>query len=779
MKLRTKLVLGFSAVLCVMIALGALGTVMFKRVGANMGVLANRSLPALQGSAAVEREALKTLLHEKEYLLSKTEDAGTQTRKALQKLSTQVTELSQIAAKSGDAEASSRAAEVQKLTAEYSRLFDQTVAALQSNAKAELSMDEKGALARSIANELMELKKAEYTEAKNALAIINNVNAWALDMRVSEKSFAIEQSPQHLNAIKRNVASLLKAFEQLEKLKPNETEKKQIANARAATEDYSKAIAAWAEGLKQGGDQEALKANLKIMNRAGDTLSQVVEDYTLVKQGSVDKSTDAVFIVREIGETVLLAQLSEKRFIISRDAKHWESLQQCIESLASLYKKLQGTVTSGTDKQRIESAAQATEQYWAAAKSWAQNQSEVAENVLPKMKHNGEQVLASAQKTQDNAWSELDSAKSSTQSIVSTSNFMIVVALAIGLAVGAVLTYLITRSITRPIQRVITGLAGGALQVSTAAEQVSVSSGALAEGASEQAAAVEETSSSLEEMASMTKQNADNASHASRLINEANQIVGEANASFANLTRSMVEISSASEQTQKIIKTIDEIAFQTNLLALNAAVEAARAGEAGAGFAVVADEVRNLAMRAADASRSTADLIEDTVKRVKEGSSLLARTDDEFKKVATSVLKSTELLNEIAIASQEQAQGIEQINRAVSEMDKVIQRNAATAEESASASEVMNSQAESMTGFVTELMAMVGSQSLTTSLGEAPQLPQGASDTVRRLEGGKPDREVTVEDRGRGHRLSKALPPAGGALRTKSPESVIPFDEDF
>lgn len=777
MKLRTKLVLGFAAVMCIMIALGALGMVMFKRVGTNMGVLANRSLPALQGSTQVEREALKTLLHEKDFLLSKTEDAGTQTRAALQKLSAQVAELSQTAVKSGDADAASRAAEVQKLTAEYTELFDKTAAALQMNAKAEHSMDEKGALVRTVANELMESKKGEYTDAKNALAIINNVNAWALDMRLSEKSFALEQNPQHLNAIKRNLQSLMKAFEQLEKLKPNETERKQIGNARAAAEDYGKAILAWAEGLKQGGDEEALKANLKIMNRAGDTLSQVVEDYTLVKQAAVDKSTDAVFIVREIGETVLIAQLAEKRFIINRDAKHWEELKQRIESLATLYKKLHAAVASDADKQRIQSAVLATEQYWAAAKSYAQNQKEVTENVLPRMKVNGEQVLAAVQKTQDNAWSEFDSVKSSTQSIVSSSNLMIVIALGLGIVVGALLALLITRSITRPIHLVISGLAGSAAQVSTAAEQVSESSGVLAEGSSEQAAAIEETSSSLEEMASMTKQNADNATHASRLINDANQIVAEANASFAKLTQSMAQISVASEETQKIVKTIDEIAFQTNLLALNAAVEAARAGEAGAGFAVVADEVRNLAMRAADASRNTAGLIEDTVKRVKEGSSLLGKTGDEFKKVATGVLKSTELLNEIAIASQEQAQGIEQINRAVSEMDKVIQRNAATAEESASASEVMSSQAGQMKGYVADLIAMVGSHSREGSIGRAAELPPGADDAVKRLEVQKRADVATLE----GHRRAspKALTAVSGSAGGPSPESVIPFDEDF
>ena len=154
-------------------------------------------------------------------------------------------------------------------------------------------------------------------------------------------------------------------------------------------------------------------------------------------------------------------------------------------------------------------------------------------------------------------------------------------------------------------------------------------------------------------------------------------------------------------------KTIDEIAFQTNLLALNAAVEAARAGEAGAGFAVVADEVRNLAMRAAEAAKNTANLIEGTVKKIKDGSGLVEETSADFSQVAASAGKMSELIGEISAASTEQAQGIDQVNKAVNEMDKVVQTNAANAEESASAAEEMNAQAENMKAFVAELIAIV------------------------------------------------------------------------
>jgi methyl-accepting chemotaxis protein len=286
-------------------------------------------------------------------------------------------------------------------------------------------------------------------------------------------------------------------------------------------------------------------------------------------------------------------------------------------------------------------------------------------------------------------------------------NFIAVIGIAF-LVLTIIGITLFARSISSSIKHAVDEMNEAANQVASAASQVSASSQSLAEGASEQASSLEETSSSLEEMSSMTRQNAGNAAQADGLMKQANQVVQKANDAMASLTKSMKDISTASEETSKIIKTIDEIAFQTNLLALNAAVEAARAGEAGAGFAVVAEEVRNLAMRAADAAKNTSGLIEGTVNKIKDGSDMVQRTNTSFSEVAASASKVAELVGEIAAASKEQAQGIDQINKAVAEMDKVTQQTAANAEESASASEEMNAQAQQMKQITYTLVNIIG-----------------------------------------------------------------------
>ena len=229
-------------------------------------------------------------------------------------------------------------------------------------------------------------------------------------------------------------------------------------------------------------------------------------------------------------------------------------------------------------------------------------------------------------------------------------------------------------------------------QVAATTNQISEGAQTLANGASSQAASIEEISASLEEMGAMVKQNADNATHATSLAKESLGSSEKGTSAMERMGEAIQKIKDSSDQTAKIVKTIDEIAFQTNLLALNAAVEAARAGDAGKGFAVVAEEVRSLAQRSAEAAKNTASLIEDAVRNAEGGVQISNEVREALSEIVDGSSKVSDLINEIAAASQEQSEGISQINDAVASMDKVTQENAANSEESSASAVDLNDQ---------------------------------------------------------------------------------------
>ncbi len=277
------------------------------------------------------------------------------------------------------------------------------------------------------------------------------------------------------------------------------------------------------------------------------------------------------------------------------------------------------------------------------------------------------------------------------------------------LAVTLVFSGLISRDTTRRISSAVTALRQSSESIHNSSQQVATASQSLAQSCSEQAAVQEESSAGLAEVSSMTQQNSEHSQQASELAGQAEQAVSEGSQAIARMNQAIQKIRQSSEETSKIIKVIDEIAFQTNLLALNAAVEAARAGEAGKGFAVVAEEVRNLAMRSAEAAKNTSSLIEQAVNNAGQGVVCIEDVNTSLGTITAAIGKTNQIIAEIAGASHEQASKLQQITASASEIDKTTQQNAAIAEESASAASELQSMAQDLNGVVGQLLQLAGS----------------------------------------------------------------------
>lgn len=364
--------------------------------------------------------------------------------------------------------------------------------------------------------------------------------------------------------------------------------------------------------------------------------------------------------------------------------------------------------------------------------------------------------------------SRVEAFKFEKKSVV-TYSAIVVITLLIGIVA---ICWFMLRSITKPIIAIIDSLERNSSQVSSSAGQVAASGHSLAQGATEQASSLEVTAASLEEIASMSKQSNDNSREADGLSNHMNTLCSASTGQMKEMSESISAIKSAANETAEIIKIIDDIAFQTNLLALNAAVEAARAGDAGKGFAVVAEEVRKLAQRSAEAAKDTELKIRRSRELADQGVEVTGNTARSLDEIRENITKSSDLVKEISAASSEQTSGIELVNQAVAQLDQVTQANAASAEESAAASEELLAQSNSLDAIVKNLRELIhgrsgGSAYHYTEVDYAEELTTNES-PKQRSHNTRTDSSDNGYANGNGH----------GGHRQLAPSQIIPLDND-
>jgi methyl-accepting chemotaxis protein len=761
MKLGTKIFTSFSIILLFLIAIAYVG------YNSLSGVVAR--VEKADDVNRLVKMLLETRQHEKNYIIRDNHSEATKVEEAVGNLIRQANDTSskfnQQLNKDQMAQVVEKVNAYGKAFKEYVELDhqrDATMTAMRERAREALSeaeairTDQKEQLALARQNGAIKIAD-KLSKADDA----NRLIKWFIDARKNEKEIILsngaEKYNQRIDDAFEKINALAADLKSRFKLRKNIA---QIETVIDGMKQYQQSYQTLYNNVLTGTDVQAPLAHIRSIApevlqgleaiRADQKaqLATIQNDADVFLDDKLGKADDANRLIKWFIDT----RKNEKEFIISNGDPQWMgNVGANLSKILDLASDLESRFKKANNIQQINAVTAAIRDYDKDFKRFAElmEKQKLADTAMVTAAKGANEVSADARADQ----------KAKMDNQISTANRIMLIGNLIAILLGTLMAIIITRAITKPLNRVIEGLGEGASQVAAASSQVSSASQSLAEGSSQQAASIEETSSSLEEMSSMTKQNAENAGQADKLMTDANQVVQRANTSMEHLTLSMEEISKASNETSKIIKTIDEIAFQTNLLALNAAVEAARAGEAGAGFAVVAEEVRNLAMRSAEAAKNTAELIEGTVKKIKDGSELVNLTNQAFTEVAESSSKVGELIGEISEASREQSTGIDQVNTAVSEMDRVTQQNAANAEESASASEEMNAQAESMREFVNELEGLVGGTGFRNTPKATKSLP-----TAMRLVAAMPQVKA-----------KSLAAPKQGEVR---PDQVIPFDKD-
>ncbi|MBF0527863.1 MAG: HAMP domain-containing protein [Deltaproteobacteria bacterium] len=695
---------------------------------------ANRLLTARKDEYSENKEALgivnscnvtafETRFNEKAYMLTQQQKYQDSVEEKIKQLLDAYEKLEKMRLSQ---EEKDQITEARKATQEYMEAFkawvDEQKRESGSDKLPELaeSIEKKGTLFNSALIEYTVAKEVKVTKIYEAMIILSDIAQEVLSTRLSEKTSLLYKDETYWTALSLRTQKLLKLYQGLGRVSWTNDDRQMIAKATSVTEEYQAAADSCAAN-----DNKLRTEILPKMTQLGETViarTQAVEKDTAQKADQrglevsaiVGTSKGIIIIALVIGVLMGMGAAVIVTRSITKPINKGVKLAVAIQS-GDLSQRLR--MDPGDE---IGVLAHAMDDMADTLGAKAKVAGAIADGDLDQ-----EVILAS----------DKDVLGQALQKMVMSLND----------ALGQV---------NEAVKQAVSG-----------AGQVSDASLALSQGAAKQAAALEQITSSMTQMASQTKSNAENASQANKLALFAREAAESGNGQMVEMTSAMKGINDSSKEIAKIIKAIDDIAFQTNLLALNAAVEAARAGKHGKGFAVVAQEVRNLAGRSAKAAQETAELIEDSMKKAENGANILAKTAKSLADIVDRVTKAADLVGEIAASSNEQAQGIAQINQGLSQIEQVTHQNTANAEQTASAAEELAGQAANLQEIVGQfklknqdspaLLSFQDSNPLTPMkqlAPAAPSLPGGGRQPaeLQKLSRGeqivKPEEVISLDD---------------------------------
>lgn len=718
MTVGKRIAVGFTVVIAIALILGGIGVYSMLAAKTNSDKLDSEYVPEVKVANELRGAANRVMYEMRGYGLTEEETYWGEAQVEFQAVDKALNDAQALADRAVYLKAlAGQVAAAKEAVARYKDLAEKTKTTIASMNVQREKLDTNAATYMENCAAFLETQNEAFTKDLSArrekIELVQQINDLGTTVRVTNFKAQATADPALMEEAIETLEGLSTHTAALRPLTTQQDNLEQIGNIESGADAYGKAMSNFLAEFKRGA--EADNTRMEGFRTAMDTAAgKFVQNCQAFLESQEEKLASEVLerhekisLVNDIIDLGNDARVKGFKSQATRDPALIESALKNFPVLKEKYAALRAITRQQVNLDQIDNTEEAGETYAQALSDFLDDW-KVLQDLGKQRETTGQEVIAACKTTADAGMTATEDIAREAAASLGFSSILMSVGLVVGVLLGIAFAVGITRSITSRLTRIIAGLGAGSDQVSAASSQVAQSSQQMAEGASEQAASLEETSASLEEITSMAQQNNANSNEVKSLGAQAQADAEEGTQAMRRMSAAIDDIKKSADETAGIVKTIEEIAFQTNLLALNAAVEAARAGDAGKGFAVVAEEVRNLAQRAAEAARSTGVLIGGSVTNAGNGVEISRQVASFLDKITEGARKVNELASEVAAASNEQAQGIGQVNTAVAQMDQVTQSNAANAEESASASEELSSQAQELNAMVEELTVLVG-----------------------------------------------------------------------